>query len=160
MHPYPPEKTSYLAPGNYGFDDLSIGDRIEIGSATISAELIDQFAVVSGDRYALHMDKAFAETHGFRDRVAHGLLVLSVVDGMKNTAEAHLDGFVSLGWNWQFQAPVLAGDTITAVLVIAGKQRSGGGRHGSVRLELKVTNQDGRVVQSGHNTLLFKVSPV
>lgn len=151
------EMTDYLRKGTYGFNDLKIGDRINIGSATISAELIDQFADVSGDRYALHMDREFANSLGFEDRVAHGLLVLSIVDGLKNNADAHLDGLVSLGWNWNFQAPVLAKDTIHCEITIAGKQHSHGGGHGSVRMELKVTNQYGQVVQSGHNELLFRL---
>lgn len=151
------EMTGYLPEGSYGFNDLEIGDRINIGSAIISAELIDRFADVSGDRYALHMDREFAESLGYEDRVAHGLLVLSVVDGLKNNADARLDGLVSLGWNWNFQAPVLAQDTIHGEITIAGKQKSRGGDHGSVRMELKVTNQNGRIVQSGHNELLFKL---
>lgn len=149
--------TDYLPEGSYGFNDLKIGDRINICSATITAEQIDQFAEVSGDRYALHMDRGFAQSLGYEDRVAHGLLVLSIVDGLKNNAEARLDGLVSLGWNWAFQAPVLAGDTIHGEITIAGKQVSRGGNHGSVRMELKVTNQNGRLVQSGHNELLFKL---
>lgn len=74
-----------LPPGVYGYDDLAIGDWIDTGSAQVTAELIDQFATVSGDRYALHMDAAFAAEKGFDDRVAHGLLVLSMVDGLKTT---------------------------------------------------------------------------
>lgn len=157
MHRCLSEMPSYLAPGNYGFNDLKIGDRIDIGLATITAELIDRFADVSGDKYALHMDQDFAKSLGFEDRVAHGLLVLSVVDGLKNNAEARLDGLVSLGWTWKFLAPVLAQDTIQGEITIVGKRNSRGGDHGSVRMELKVTNQNGRLVQCGHNELLFKL---
>lgn len=148
----------YLPAGRYGFDDLQIGDRIDIGSATITGALIDQFAAVSGDRYALHMDRAYAQSLGYENRVAHGLLVLSVVDGLKNNAKAHLDGLVSLGWNLNFIAPVLAEDTIHAEISILAKQRSRSGARGSVRMEFKVTNQNGRLVQCGHNELLFDLT--
>ncbi|MCT4608848.1 MAG: MaoC family dehydratase [Pelagimonas sp.] len=144
-----------LPPGVYGYDDLAIGDWIDAGSAQVTAELIDQFAAVSGDRYALHMDAAFAAEKGFDDRVAHGLLVLSMVDGLKNNAPARLDGLVSMGWNWRFEAPVLAGDQIHAKLTIVGKRKSSSGDKGILRTQFDITNQTGILVQSGTNELLF-----
>lgn len=144
-----------LSPGVYGYDDLSVGDWIDAGSTPVTAAHIDQFAAVSGDRYALHMDEAFAASKGFGGRVAHGLLVLSMVDGLKNNASARLDGLVSMGWNWRFDAPVLAGDVIHADLTIVGKRTTKSGTKGILRTQFDVTNQRGILVQSGLNELLF-----
>jgi len=148
-------KGRILTPGRYGFHDVTVGDEIDLGSAEISADLIDRFADVSGDRYVLHMDCAEARARGFADRVAHGLLVLSVVDGLKNNARACLDGLASLGWQWRFDLPVLAGDVIHARLRIDGKRVTGSGRRGILRLGFRVANQRGDVVQSGQNQLIF-----
>jgi acyl dehydratase len=148
-------KGRILTPGRYGFHDVAIGDEIDLGSAEISADLIDRFAEVSGDRYVLHMNRDEARARGFPDRVAHGLLVLSVVDGLKNNAPACLEGLASLGWQWRFERPVLAGDVIHAGLRIDGKRVTGSGRRGILRLGFKVANQRGDMVQSGQNELIF-----
>lgn len=146
---------SPLPAGVYGYSDVSVDDFIELGPMTITGALIDQFAEVSGDRYALHMDDAFAANLGFARRVAHGLLILSVVDGMKNNSAATFDGLVSLGWNWRFNAPVLADDTIHARLQVADKRVTSSGKRGILALRFEVFNQDGTLVQSGSNELLF-----
>ncbi|MBE1282730.1 MAG: (R)-hydratase [Rhodobacteraceae bacterium] len=144
-----------LPPGLYGFHDLAIGDRVNTGSAEISADLISRFADVSGDHYAIHLDDTAAQAKGFERRVAHGLLVLSVVDGLKNNAQARLDGLASLGWNWTFAKPVFAGDSIHAVLTIQSKRRTRSGSRGILRISFEVFNQDGAMIQTGHNELIF-----
>ena len=146
-----------LPPGVYGYHDVSVGDFIELGPMTISADLVDQFAAVSGDRYELHMDDHYAVGHGFDRRVAHGLLILSVVDGMKNNAPAKLGGLVSLGWNWWFRSPVLVEDTIHARLEIADKRLTSSGRRGILGLNFSVFNQHDFLVQNGSNELLFEL---
>ncbi|WP_363262176.1 MaoC/PaaZ C-terminal domain-containing protein [Mesorhizobium sp.] len=40
------------------------------------------------DRFEIHMSDEAALRHGFPASVAHGLLVLSLVDGLKNNAVA------------------------------------------------------------------------
>ncbi len=117
--------------------------------------MIDQFAALTGDHYAIHIDRDAARGKGFDDRVAHGLLVLSLVDGLKNNADAKLDGLVSLGWNWRFDLPVLAGDTIQCDMKIAAKRITRSRDRGIVRIEFEVSNESGQLVQSGHNELLF-----
>jgi len=47
---------------------------------------IVQFAGLSGDLFDLHMDDEFARSLGFSGRVAHGLLGLILMDGLKNRA--------------------------------------------------------------------------
>lgn len=73
-----------LPPGIHGADALRPGDRVDCGSVTVTAGMIDDFAYLTGDRFEIHMSDAAAKRHGFAARVAHGLLVLSLVDGLKN----------------------------------------------------------------------------
>ncbi len=86
-----------LGPGRYGADDVEPGDWIDCGSVTVSAERILQFAELTGDRFEIHMSDAAARRHGFDRQVAHGLLVLSLVDGLKNQADAQFDARASKG---------------------------------------------------------------
>ncbi len=146
-----------LPAGCYGYHDIMAGDRIRTGSAHITAELIDNFAELSGDRYAIHLELEAARASGFDNRVAHGLLVLSVVDGLKNNAEAKLLGLVSLGWNWRFEHPVLLSDIIRCEMTITRKRIIRSNQRGIVQIEFDVLNQSNQRVQCGHNELLFNL---
>lgn len=144
-----------LTPGCYGFDTLDTGNRVETGSREITASLIDGFADVSGDRYAIHMNDAAAQARGFAGRVAHGLLILSVIDGLKNTAPARIDALASLGWTWGFISPVFVNDIIRATFTATDKRRTSSGRRGIIHFEVIVKNQEDSIVQSGENRLIF-----
>ena len=143
-----------LPPGHHGFDALAPGDRIETGHVTVSEAMIDAFATLTGDRFEIHMTDAGAQAHGFPVRVAHGLLVLSLIDGLKYQCPAQLRALASLGWDWSFRAPVLAGDTLRAVLTVVEKRSTRRKDRGILRLEVVALNQRDEVVQRGHNLLM------
>jgi len=143
-----------LGPGRYGVDDVAPGDRIETGRHSVTAADIDGFAALTGDRFEIHMEDGAARSHGFPGRVAHGLLVLSLVDGLKNQAPAQFRAIASLGWDWAFRRPVLVGDEIGAVLRVAEKRAVTKPDCGILTLAFEVTNQRGEIVQTGTNLLL------
>lgn len=149
-------KETCLAPGHYGLSQLQAGDRIQTGRCQITTEMIDAFADLTGDRFAIHMDANAARALGFRDRVAHGLLVLSLIDGLKNQTAAQFDAVASLGWNWSFSAPVFAGDSLGALITVEGLRPTSNPARGIATLAFDVTNQEGATVQRGHNTLMIK----
>ncbi|GGH24708.1 Acyl dehydratase [Cribrihabitans marinus] len=144
-----------LPPGRHGLADLAVGDTIRTASRRITAQMIDAFAELSGDRFEIHMDAGAARRHGFPDRVAHGLLVLSVVDGLKNRTPAQFAAIASLGWDWQFKAPVLAGDEIRATITVTHLRPTSDGARGIATLGFTVTNQAGATVQTGTNRLMI-----
>ncbi len=146
-----------LASGRYGLTHLSVGDWIDAGGRTITAVMIDNFANLTGDHFAIHMDAQAAQTLGFRDRVAHGLLVLSVVDGLKNKTAAQFDAVASLGWDWTFHAPVFVNDSIQVIITVTGLRPSSNRERGIATLDFDVTNQNGDTVQQGANKLMIKV---
>lgn len=143
-----------LGPGAYGLADLQAGDRIETAALTVTAAMIDAFAGLTGDRFAIHMSAAAAGALGFAGRVAHGLLVLSLVDGLKNQTPAQFRAVASLGWDWRFCAPVLAGDSICATLQVTALRATKRPDRGIVTLDFTVTNQRGETVQAGQNRLM------
>ncbi|MBN9550939.1 MAG: MaoC family dehydratase, partial [Alphaproteobacteria bacterium] len=104
------------------YEDVEVGDHFETPSRDVTAAVIDAFAEMTGDRFEIHMSDEAARRHGFPVRVAHGLLVLSLVDGLKNNAIARFRSVASLGWTWKFSAPVLAGDTVNAQVTVAEKR--------------------------------------
>ena len=143
-----------ISAGLYGTKDLTVGDCIPCGSLTVTTEHIDRFAELTGDRFEIHKSKDAAKRHGFDDRVAHGLLVLSLIDGMKNQAPAQIRSRASMGWDWTFRRPVLAGDTITVVFDITDINEARSADQAILTLDFTVTNQRGAIVQTGTNRLL------
>jgi len=148
-----------LPPGIHGFDRAAPGDRIDCGSVTVTAAMIDAFAALTGDRFAIHMTDEAARAHGFGGRVAHGLLVLALIDGLKNQAPAQFRALASLGWTWAFRAPVLAGDTVAATLHVLDTRPTRHPGRGILTLRFDVTNQHGALVQQGENQLMALTSP-
>lgn len=146
-----------LTPGQYYYDDLSIGNYFQTGRIVVTEAHIVNFAGISGDFFDVHMDDEFAHAEGFPARVAHGLLGLCLIDGLKNRAEVHLQAVASLGWNsWSFNEPIIAGDSIGATISIASLRPTSKGNRGIVELEFKVKNQHDSLVQSGSNALLMR----
>lgn len=143
-----------LRPGTYGADDVTVGDWIDCGELTVTAERILQFADLTGDRFEIHMSGDAARAHGFDGQVAHGLLVLSLVDGLKNQAPAQFRARASKGWDWTFKAPVLAGDVLAATLRIEDIRPARHKDQATLVLAFEVTNQSGALVQHGTNRLL------
>ena len=145
-----------LEPGLVLYDDLAIGDFFYTANIDITESHIVNFAGISGDFFDVHMDKEFARRKGFSDRIAHGLLILSLVDGLKNRAPIKLNAVASLGWeNWDFKAPVCAGDSINAKITIAAKRKTSRNDQGIVKLSFEVYNHESVLVQSGTNNLLI-----
>ncbi|MDD9908181.1 MAG: MaoC/PaaZ C-terminal domain-containing protein, partial [Ahrensia sp.] len=108
----------------------------------------------TGDRFEIHMERDAARKHGFGDRIAHGLLVLSIVDGLKNQTPAQFKARASLGWDWTFRAPVLAGDTIGGTITVHQKLETPKEDQGVLLLDFDINNQREETVQQGSNKLL------
>ena len=145
-----------LQPGLILYEDLAIGDFFYTSNIDITESHIVNFAGISGDFFDVHMDKEFARRKGFSDRIAHGLLILSLVDGLKNRATIKFNAVASLGWeNWEFKAPVCAGDSINAKITIAAKRKTSRNDQWIVKLSFEVYNHESVLVQSGTNTLLI-----
>jgi 3-hydroxybutyryl-CoA dehydratase len=127
-------------------EDLGPGAR-EVTVRTITAADVDDFGRISGDLNPLHMDQAFAATTPFGRRVAHGLLTGAIV----STTHTNLTGpgYVYIGQELNFRAPVFIGDTLTVTVTVvevkAGKRM--------LVLESVVTKQDGTRVLDGRSAL-------
>lgn len=133
------------------FEEFEIGHKIVTVGRTITETDIVQFAGLSGDYNQIHTDAVYAAEAPFGKRVAHGLLVLSIVSGLavqSGFMEGTIMAFREVE-GWKFSRPVFIGDTIHAVLEVVELKalpRLGGG---AISLKLIVLNQAGDTVQSG-----------
>ncbi|MEM9550241.1 MAG: MaoC family dehydratase [Pseudomonadota bacterium] len=144
-----------LTPGRYGLDDLRPGDWWDTGSKEITADQIDRFAALSGDRFEIHMSDEAARAYGFPGRVAHGLLVLSLVDGLKNTSPVELAAVASLSWDWSFRQPVFIGMTLSARISVEAKRLTSKPDRGIATLGFDVRDTNDDTVQRGTNQLMM-----
>ena len=147
------------ARGRY-FEEMAVGHVVESPGRTITETDIVFFAGISGNYNPLHTDAEYAKTTIFGERVAHGLLGLSVAGGLAwrtGLLEGTADALV--GVDWKFRAPILVGDTIRLQAQISQKKemrRLGGG---FVIFSVILLNQRDQVVQKGAWTLLIRSRP-
>jgi 3-hydroxybutyryl-CoA dehydratase len=81
-------------------------------SVAVTADMLEVFAALSGDRNPLHRDPAFAREAGFPDQVAYGMLTAAFYSTLVGM---HLPGKFALihEVDVAFPAPVLVGDQLT-----------------------------------------------
>ncbi len=143
------------------FEDFEEDLTIVTPARTITETDIVNFAALTGDWTNLHTDAEFAKTTMFGQRIAHGLLILSVASGLAvrlGFMEDSVMAFLSVD-EWKFKAPVFIGDTIHVEAKVSSlrKLRRLGG--GAVTLDVSVLNQKGETVQNGKWTVLIKNRP-
>ena len=136
------------------YEDSPIGLTIETDGMIITEAHIVQFAGLSGDFFALHMDDEYARSLGFERRVAHGLLGLILLDGLKNRAAQQFAAVASLAWHWNFRRPIYAGDRISGQLTVRERRLTSRGDRGILTLAIELRNGRDEVVQDGTNLLL------
>lgn len=155
-HPVPQGRQ--LASGEYGFEQLEIGDWYETSGIIVTEAHIVGFAGLTGDLFDVHMDDQFARDAGFPGRIAHGLLGLAMADGLKTRCPVRLLGIATLSWNWSFRAPLLPGDRMHAQLRVVAKRETRKAGRGIVTLGMRVLNQRGETIQDGETQLMMRVS--
>ena len=142
------------------FEEFEKGQKIVTPSRTITEADIVNFAGLSGDFNALHTDAEFAKETMFGKRIAHGLLVLSIVSGLA-AREGFIEGttLAFRGLEWRFSAPVFIGDTIHMEAVVTELNPMPRLKGGQVLLKATVLNQDGTIVHKGEWNLLMQSNP-
>lgn len=147
--------------GKY-FEEFFPGMKIVTPGRTVSETDVVMFAGLSGDYNQIHTDAEFSKGTPFGQRVAHGLLVLSIASGLAMRT-GFLEGTV-LAFReineWKFSKPVFIGDTIHVVVEVVETKsfpRLGGGL---VVFTLEVKNQRGETTMKGTWSVLVANRPV
>ena len=127
------------------------GQPVVTPERTISEADVMAFAELSEDDNPLHTDADYASRTPMGQRVAHGLLVLSVATGLSAKAgQMQGTALAFLGIEqWNFQAPVFFGDRIRLRWRVANKRLATSGKSGVVCRHMEILNQRDEVVQSG-----------
>ena len=117
---------------------------------TVTESDIALFAGLSADFSPVHSDAAYAARGIFGRRVAHGLLGMSLAEGLLSRMPGQ--EAPAAAWEWSFDAPIFAGDTIHAVAEPELEPVSRRG-DGLARERVTVYRHDGRAVQRGRHVL-------
>ncbi len=100
----------------YYLDDLSVGMSAST-TATITAEMIDAFADITGDHNPIHVDEEYAKTTQFGGRIAHGALSASFISAVLGN-DLPGPGAIFVELNLRFRKPAMINDVVTAVATI------------------------------------------
>ena len=139
------------------FEEFEVGDQVESSGRTITETDVVAFASLSGDWNLIHTDAEYSATGPFGQRVAHGLLILSIASGLAvrlGFMEDTVLAFREL--DWKFRSPVFIGDTVrlrTTIESTRAMPRLGGGL---VSFKMEVLNQKDELCQRGTWTILCK----
>jgi acyl dehydratase len=140
------------------FEDFQVGQRFTTPARTVTEADIVNFAGVSGDFNPIHTDAEFARSTPFGVRIAHGLLVLSMLTGLRQRS-GHFEGTI-IAWleirNYRFLKPVFIGDTVHGETEILEKRETSRPDRGILVQKVRVLNQKGEVVQEGEFVTMVK----
>lgn len=151
------EKPLLTRSGLY-FEEYEVGQSVTSAGRTVTEADVVSFAALSGDWNTIHTDAVYAAGQPFGQRVAHGLLGLSIASGLAvrlGFMDETVLAFREIG-SWKFSLPIYLGDTIRVRAVVEETKpmrRLGGGL---VTFKVEILNQDEQVVQRGTWTVLVK----
>ena len=136
------------------FEDVEVGFAWRSQRRTVTEADVVGFAGLSGDFNPLPMDQEFAKTTIFGQRIAHGLLGLSMASGLRDD-EPSWAIMAFMGLDWKFVKPIFIGDTVFVRSEVKNKKDLGKGDRGIVVLSRQLVNQREEVTQEGTFTLLL-----
>jgi acyl dehydratase len=117
------------------------------------------FAMLSGDYDEIHTNEDFCKRESvFKTRIAHGMLGLSLVEGLKKRIPVFAETryIASLEWNWKFTGPIFLGDSLHVKIRINEMRESKSKPDRGIIVEGgRMINQRGEVVQEGEHSLMI-----
>ena len=146
------------------FEDFEVGERRTTPGRTITEGDITAFAGLTGDWHQLHTDVTYAAETPFGERIAHGMLVLSVGSALAfrlGQYEVLPKSFIAFYGmeDVRFTAPVKIGDTIHLDMEIAALEEKGRDK-GLVVTRNEIINQHDQVVCTYITKILCGRQPV
>ena len=129
------------------FEDFRFGEELRhTPSRTVTEADAALYAALYGSRFPLHGARTFAKSLGFDAPPLDDLLVFHVVFG-QSVADVSRNAVANLGYaEGVFQAPVFAGDTLSARSTVIGLKENANRKTGVVWIRTTGTNQHGRAV--------------
>jgi 3-hydroxybutyryl-CoA dehydratase len=142
------------------FDDLEKGETHLSRGRTVTETDVVNFAGISGDFSALHIDEEFAKTTASGRRIAHGALIFSISIGLVTQMGLLADSLIAFYGveKLRFVKPVFIGDTVHVTKRVIDLLERGAER-GLVTFSTTVLNQRDEPVLVYSDKLVIKRRP-
>ena len=146
------------------YEEFQVGQEWTSPGRTVTEADVTAFAMLSGDYDEIHTNEDFCKRESaYKTRIAHGMLGLSLVEGLKKRIPAFADTryIASLQWNWKFTGPIYIGDSVHVKFRIAKMRESQSKLDRAIIWEHnQMINQRGEVVQEGEHSLMIWRRPI
>ena len=137
-------------------EDFPVGRTFDIGSYSVSAEEIKEFAS-DWDPLPFHVDERAAEASPFGGLIASGAHTLAICIRLASDAVISRTAVIAgRGMSEaRFLQPVRPGMELTGMMTIVGQQMDGPTR-GEIHLRNELRNQDGEPVMTMDGEILIR----
>ncbi|OEH91834.1 MaoC/PaaZ C-terminal domain-containing protein [Bacillus solimangrovi] len=128
------------------FNEFQVGDCWASNGRTVTETDLVMFSALSGDWYPLHTDIEYAKSTPFKQRIAHGMLILSISTGLIEMEKGVVAAFYGIE-RLRFLKPTFINDTVSVKLeVVDLKEKENAG---VITAKQSIFNQHGDVVIEG-----------
>lgn len=142
------------------FEGLVEGEEFRSVTRTIAEYDLYTFAGLTGDLTDFHISTEAAKASVFGQRPAHGMLLVSIANGLYNrigiTDET---GMALAGIEWRFLKPGFIGDTVHLVVSVEKKREVTKPDRGLVFWKARLCNQHGDVLCEGRMIRMVRRLP-
>jgi 3-hydroxybutyryl-CoA dehydratase len=132
--------------------DVTVGQTAH-REVTVTAEMVTEYAKLTGDYNPLHFDDGFVSRTRFGRLIAQGGIATGLLHALV-AMDMPGAGTVFTKQSWSFPHPVYIGDTIRAEATVQSVHP----RLPMADVGFKVTNQDGQEVLTGEATV-YQATP-
>ena len=145
----------------YYFEDFRPGQVFLSQARTLTETDVVTFAGWSWDTNPVHTDAESARHGRFGERIAHGVLGLSVAMGLASRLGVFESCSIALLGidDWRFRRPLSIGDTVRCRVEILYTRLTSKGDAGILSRRFTLLNQRDEVVQEGEIGLMVSVRP-
>jgi len=128
------------------WQDFVVGDRLKTLSRTITETDIINFVGVTGMTEVLFTDQTFQKGAALKGRIAPAALTYALIEGIQCQTIIQATGLALLELEKKILGPVVAGDTVHAIVEVLEVRPTSKGNRGIVTTKNDIVNQNGEVV--------------
>lgn len=138
------------------FDSLSVGQRFRSGERTVRDTDVIVFSALTGDWHPQHCDPEWAARSPFGERIAHGMLVLSLAVGLVPLDPERVLALRRVS-DVVFKRPVRLNETVSVAGELTALRAIDEGA-GLVDFSWQIRNQDDALVARANVQVLWRRS--
>ena len=140
------------------YEEIKEGDVFTSPKREITAGDIDAFAELTGDNNEIHTSEEYAKNSRFGTRIAHGMLVMGIANGMYVRMGIFKNSVLMEIKEWKLMRPVKLGDVIYLKLTIESKRQTKRPGFGICEMKYEILNQDEDTAAEGTLVRMVPVS--